>query len=123
MKQLIPTLLVALFAVHASAQIITTLKSYRFDSIMPVLPPEQLVRGDNGTLYGINHSTIFRLQPDGSGFSVVKQSGLSGYGYFAGRPAISGNTLYGTTSTVAFLVWSRKSEPFEELGRRRAEKE
>ena len=44
MKRIIPTLIIALFAAHTSAQIITTLKSYRYN--LTPAPPTDLVRSE-----------------------------------------------------------------------------
>ena len=92
MKRLILNLLVALFAAQASAQVVTTLKSYRYDD-QPLLPPNNLVLGEDGTLYGMSPYALYRWQADGSGFSILRQAGpLEGFG---GSLSLSGNTLYG----------------------------
>jgi uncharacterized repeat protein (TIGR03803 family) len=70
-------------------------------------PQGKLVQGPDGALYGAAysgggdaslHGTIFKIQPDGSGFTVLKRftnvlDGVNPQGGFA----ISSNTLYGTT--------------------------
>ncbi len=85
----------ALIAGLAPAQVITALKSYRLDN-KPVLPPDHLVRGEDGTLYGMNLYALYKLQPDGSGFSILKQFPIGSVD-FLGRPALSGSTLYVAT--------------------------
>ena len=90
MKRLIPTLM-AVLATAAPAQVITTVKSYR-DNITPS-PPGYLVRGEDGTLYGLGNM-LYRWQPDGSGFTILRQEGS-----FIGPLSISGSTLYGMAST------------------------
>jgi len=100
MKHLIPTLLVtliALVAAPAPAQVITTLKSYRHEDIPP-LPPDDLIRADDGTIYGMNPHWLYSWQPDGSGFTILKQLSVGDLDSFSGRLALSGNTLYGATS-------------------------
>jgi len=90
MKRLLSIILVAVFAAHAPAQVITTVKSYR-ENITPS-PPSYLVQGEDGALYGIG-SMLYRLQPDGSGLSVLTRGGIGG------PLSISGSTLYGMAST------------------------
>ena len=98
MKSLILPLLVML-VIPASAQVITTLKSYRHEAIPP-LPPDDLVRAEDGTLYGMNPYWLYRWQPDGSGFTILKQLSLTGGEVrFSGHLALSGSTLYGARST------------------------
>jgi hypothetical protein len=92
MKRLIPTLLIAL-ATAAPAQVITTLKSYHF-TVTPARPAH-LVRGDDGTLYGMSDFTLYRCQSDGSGFTVLKQMADPYLETFVGPLSLSGNTLYG----------------------------
>jgi uncharacterized repeat protein (TIGR03803 family) len=94
MKRFVPTLVVAVFAAHASAQVITTVKSYRYNATPT--PPTHLVRGEDGTLYGMNDDMLYRWQPDGSGFTILKQlpHDLNQEG-FIGPLSLSGSTLYG----------------------------
>ena len=66
-----------------------------------------LAQGGDGTLYGVSASggvsgppgngTVFKVQPDGSGFSIIYSftNGSDGSGPMAGL-ILSGNTLYGT---------------------------
>lgn len=93
MKRLILTLLVALVAAHASGQVITTLKSYQLN-VTPA-SPAHLVRGDDGTLYGMSGYTLYRCQSDGSGFTVLKQVADPLLETFVGPLSLSGSTLYG----------------------------
>src|SRR5262245_24967737 len=94
MKRSIVTLLVALVAAHASAQVVTTLKSYRYNATPT--PPTHLVRDEDGALYGMNGDMLYRWQPDGSGFTILKQlpHDLNQEG-FIGPLSLSGSALYG----------------------------
>lgn len=98
-KRLSLALAVALVTA-APAQDVSTLKTYGRDS-MPVFPPDQLVRGADGALYGMNHYAICRWEPDGSGFTILRQLPVDPATQlvFGGRPALSGNTLYGAANT------------------------
>jgi uncharacterized repeat protein (TIGR03803 family) len=101
--------LVALFLTIASstAQTFTTLKSFGdLTYVRGSYPHAPLVRGPYGTLYGTTrnggHSvqgTVFKLQPDGSGFTVLKwfTNDLEATTPFGGL-VLFGDTLYGTTS-------------------------
>lgn len=79
MKRLIPMRLVAL-ALPAPAQVIPAVKNYRYNATPT--PPTHLVRGEDGTLHGMNGDmifgstsrdgqfgggTVFRLNTDGTG--------------------------------------------------------
>ncbi|MGA2656058.1 MAG: choice-of-anchor tandem repeat GloVer-containing protein [Verrucomicrobiota bacterium] len=69
-----------------------------------------LAQGPDGTLYGVSASggvsgppgngTVFKVQPDGSGFSIIYSftNGNDGSGPAAGL-IMSGNTLYGTAES------------------------
>jgi len=94
MKRLLSILLVAGFAVHAPAQVITTVKSYRYNATPT--PPTHLVRGEDGTLYGMNGDMLYRWQSGGSSFTILKQlpHDLNQEG-FIGPLSLSGSTLYG----------------------------
>jgi uncharacterized repeat protein (TIGR03803 family) len=69
----------------------------------------ELVQGSDGTLYGTtvtgnnstDHDTIFKLNPDGSGFTVLKNfdSPTTGGNCWGGLLLGSDGVLYGTTST------------------------
>jgi|GEM_PF-3560863 len=72
-------------------------------------PAAGLIQGSDGTLYGttthggINGGgTVFKMFPDGSGFTVLHAftlgGGTGGYRSFAGLVLGSDGTLYGTTS-------------------------
>jgi uncharacterized repeat protein (TIGR03803 family) len=93
------------------AQTFTTIKSFGiFTNISGFHPQSTLVQGPDGTLYGTTYDgenfdgehsvagTVFRLQPDGSGFCVLKwfTNTLEGANPAAGL-TMSGNVLYGTT--------------------------
>ena len=95
MKRLIFMLVVAL-VIPAPAQIITTLKTYRSGFDDWVGPPSQLVQGGDGSLYGMDEVKLCKMQPDGSGYVVLKRMPLNS-DYFVGHPAVSGGTLYGAT--------------------------
>src|SRR5262249_31765646 len=69
-------------------------------------PQSTLVQGPDGTLYGTARNgeatvagTVFKIQPDGSGFTVLKRftNSMDGTNPIAGL-ALSGSALYGTTS-------------------------
>jgi uncharacterized repeat protein (TIGR03803 family) len=68
-------------------------------------PQSQLVQGPDGTLYGTAptgegsvNGTVFKVQPDGSGFTVLKRftNSLEGASPYGGL-TLSSNVLYGTT--------------------------
>jgi len=90
----------------ATAQTFTTLKSFGILTNMTGTGPQsQLVQGPDGTLYGIASygpgklgGTVFKVQPDGSNFTVIKwfTNSLEGANPL-GRLILLGNTLYGTT--------------------------
>jgi uncharacterized repeat protein (TIGR03803 family) len=87
----------------ASAQIYSPL--HLFDRATGFTAP--LAQGLDGTLYGVSalggasgppaNGTVFKVQPDGSGFSIIYTftNGSDGSGPMAGL-VVSGNTLYGT---------------------------
>jgi uncharacterized repeat protein (TIGR03803 family) len=91
----------------AFAQTFTTLKSFGIlTNVSGFYPNAPLVQGADGTLYGMASAgegsvrgTVFRMQPDGNGFTVLKwfTNGLEGTGPYGGL-ALSGDTLYGATS-------------------------
>jgi uncharacterized repeat protein (TIGR03803 family) len=66
---------------HANGQTYTVLKSFgTLTNISGYNPRAQLVQGADGTLYGTTskseistlQGTVFKVQPDGSGFTVLK---------------------------------------------------
>jgi uncharacterized repeat protein (TIGR03803 family) len=66
-------------------------------------PQAPLVRGPDGTLYGTTcrgdgYGTVFMIQPNGTGFAVLKYftNSVDGATPYAGL-VLSGDTLYGTT--------------------------
>ena len=96
------------------AQTFTTIKSFGIlTNVTGFGPRSQLVQGPDGTLYGTTvdgdgdalgtnghvRGTIFKVQPDGSGFVVLKwlTNSVEGANPYAGV-TLSGNTLYGTTA-------------------------
>src|SRR5215831_9887212 len=102
------------------AQTYSVIHSFGFlTNVTGIAPYSTLVQGADGTLYGttfigegnVNGGTVFKLQPDGSGFAVLKRLGPACFPDCtpaldrefpdgAGLPAglvLSGNTLYGTT--------------------------
>jgi uncharacterized repeat protein (TIGR03803 family) len=94
----------ALSATSSSAQIFSPL--HTFATATGSTAP--LVQGPDGTLYGVSarggvsaptgSGTVFRLQPDGTGFSILYSftNGSDGALPMAGL-ILSGGTLYGTT--------------------------
>jgi uncharacterized repeat protein (TIGR03803 family) len=91
----------------ATAQTFTTLKSFGFlTNVTGFYPRSTLVRGPDGTLYGTATSgegsafggTVFKMQPDGSGFTTLKlfTNYLEGFSPNTGV-TLSGTVLYGTT--------------------------
>jgi uncharacterized repeat protein (TIGR03803 family) len=92
--------------VAVKAQTFTTLKQFGILTNMTGFGPySQLVQGPDGALYGttsdseVGHGTVFKVQPDGSGFRVLKwltNSLAEGFPY-AGL-IVRGRTLYGTAS-------------------------
>ena len=95
------------FFKEVRAQTFTTLKSFGFlTNVTGFYPHSTLVRGPDGTLYGTATSgegsvfggTVFKMQPDGSGFTPLKlfTNYLEGFSPNAGV-TLSGTVLYGTT--------------------------
>ncbi len=90
-------------ATTASAQLFTPLHIFS-EATGSVAP---LAQGADGTLYGVSayggvsgppgYGTVFKVQPDGSGFDIIYSftNGSDGSGPAAGL-ILSGNTLYGT---------------------------
>ena len=95
----------------ANGQTFTNLKSFGiFTNVTGFEPLSQLVQGPDGTLYGTLRSgegnvagTVFSVQPDGSGFTVLKwftnsfTNSIEGANPLAGL-TLSGSVLYGTTA-------------------------
>lgn len=90
----------------SQAQNFTTLKCFGVSSnFTSFYPDSTLIQGPDGTLYGTTFygnevipCTVYKLQPDGSGFSVLKFFTNSVDGrYPFGRLTLSNNVLYGTT--------------------------
>jgi len=95
----------ALVATMAPAQTFTTLRSFgALTNITGFNPHSQLEQGPDGTLYGTAANggsywgTVFRLNSDGSGFTVLKvfTNSIEGANPYAGV-TLSGSVLYGTT--------------------------
>ena len=90
------------FSATSTAQTFTILKS--FGTVVNIAgfgPRSQLVRGSDGTLYGTTSKgegnaagTVFKVQPDGSGFTVLKwfTNSLEG-GWPGGRLTLSDGVL------------------------------
>src|SRR5215831_9763237 len=79
-KPRLTILALALTMATSHAQIFTSIKSFGiFTNISGFNPQSTLVQGPDGTLYGTARNgegsvagTVFRMQPDGSGFTVLK---------------------------------------------------
>lgn len=108
MKRTLPLLMAtAALSLHAPAQTHTVLKvfspSYNESGFYSYSP---FVQGPDGALYGTCQNggtggggTVFRLQPDGTGFTVIKafaSDGKEGVGP-RGALVVDGWALYGTT--------------------------
>ena len=97
-------LLLCLAAVSSPAQTYTILHSFG-TNVMGLYPHAPLVQGPDGTLYGTteqggsaNRGQVFKVNPDGSGYTVLKDfTGMDGANPEAGL-VLTGTTLYGTTS-------------------------
>jgi uncharacterized repeat protein (TIGR03803 family) len=92
----------------AQAQTHTVIKHFGILSKVTGLNPRApLVQGPDGTLYGTaaqgeGHGTVFKIQPDGTGFAVLKY--FTDSAKWADPRAglvLSGGTLYGTTFGTA----------------------
>jgi uncharacterized repeat protein (TIGR03803 family) len=97
---------------RATAQSFTILRSFGIlTNVAGFYPQSTLVQGGDGTLYGTASSgegcvtgTVFKVQPDGSGFTVLKRFMPSPSGNYpdGANPraglTLSGSTLYGTTT-------------------------
>jgi len=117
MKSLIPALVISLVGTVALAQVsVTKIKNFGVRSnATGVYPESPLLRAPDGTLYGTTgmeeglvKGTLFKLQPDGSGFAVVKAftDGSEGI-YPVGQLAISGDTIYGTTRSSETIDYGK----------------
>src|SRR6266487_5433298 len=91
----------------SQAQIFTTIKSFGIlTDVTGLNPLSTLVQGVDGTLYGTTRNgegstagTLFKVQPDGSGFTVLKlftADSMDGANPF--EIVLAGNMLYGTTA-------------------------
>jgi hypothetical protein len=91
------------------AQTLTTLANFGGPStnLAGFYPDAALIQGPDGTLYGTTFNgqfpaagTVFKMQPDGSGFSVLKffTNWLEGKFVFD-HLTLSSNVLYGTADT------------------------
>jgi uncharacterized repeat protein (TIGR03803 family) len=89
----------------ATAQTFTTIKNFGvLTNATGTSPRSELVQGPDGTLYGTAadgevRGTVFKVNSDGTGFTVLKwfTNSLDGANPSAGV-TLSGSTLYGTTS-------------------------
>lgn len=94
----------------AQAQTHTVIKNFGIQSKATGSNPRApLVQGPDGTLYGTasggeGHGTVFKIQPDGTGFAVLKYftNSVKWASPHAGL-VLSGDTLYGTTFGTAQL--------------------
>ena len=90
----------------AWGQSYTVLKSFGvLTNVTGFTPEASLIQDTNGMLYGTTSAgegkvagTVFKIQPDGSGFTVIKRftnsfEGANPYGALV----LAGGTLYGTT--------------------------
>ncbi len=86
------------------------LRAFGFLELSSAIADAPLTEGTNGMLYGLSvaggqyqNGTVFRLNKDGSGFSVIKSfSGTNGDGIYPGRAGLllaTNGFLYGTTAT------------------------
>jgi len=90
------------------APVLSTLHSFGNASLSAANPLSELIAGSNGVFYGTTSSggsagqgTVFQVNPDGSGFRVLKSFGLTandGASPVAGVIHGSDGNLYGTTS-------------------------
>ena len=89
------------------AQTFTTLRSFGvFTNITGYRPESALAQGPDGTLYGCTTSgegpvngTVFKIQPDDSGFAVLMWFTNSADGtLLKGGLTLDGNVLYGTAT-------------------------
>ena|SRR5438046_10663174 len=89
-----------------TAQTFTTIKSFGIlTNVTGYNPRSQLVQGPDGKLYGttsegegIVRGMVFKVEPNGSGFTVLKwfTNSVEGVLPLAGL-TLSGTVLYGTT--------------------------
>ena len=94
-----------LHALTSVAQTFSTIRSFGIlTNVTGFNPQSQLVQGPDGTLYGTTvygevNGTVFKINGDGSGFTVLKwfTNSVEGANPVAGV-TLSGSTLYGTTS-------------------------
>lgn len=107
-KQFSNTLIVLgwLMLAAGHAETFSTIKTFGILSKVTGFSPEsRLVQGQDGTLYGTTWigeanvaGTLFKVQPDGSAFTVLKLFTNSFEGAQpSGDLTLSGNVLYGTT--------------------------
>ena len=95
-------------AATAPAQTFSVIKNFGsgvLTNVTGLNPYSRLVQGPDGTLYGTTsggegdvRGTVFKIQPDGSGFTVLKllTNSIEGANPYAGL-VLSGSLLYGTT--------------------------
>jgi uncharacterized repeat protein (TIGR03803 family) len=100
--------LIATMATRAPAQSFTVLRPFNPGAGSTGYAPQAaLVQGPDNTLYGTASAggahvggTVFKIQPDGTGFAVLRSfSSASDGADPIGGLTLSGNTLYGTTSS------------------------
>ncbi|HKW29175.1 MAG TPA: choice-of-anchor tandem repeat GloVer-containing protein, partial [Verrucomicrobiae bacterium] len=94
----------SLVAASVPAQTYTILHTFGTNT-MGLNPYSQLVQGPDGALYGTtegggsaNRGQVFKVNPDGSAYTVLKDFTGSDGVYADAGLVLSGTTLYGTTS-------------------------
>jgi uncharacterized repeat protein (TIGR03803 family) len=105
LSQLIVCYALCSLAVCSSAETFTTIKTFGILTNITGSEPNSLVQGPDGLLYGTANSgegnvlgTIYKVQPDGTGFTVLKWFTNPLEGANPSSVIIEGNTIYGTTS-------------------------
>ena len=104
-------LLLCLAAASSPAQTYTILHTFG-TNVMGLNPQAPLVQGPDGTLYGTtagggsaNQGQVFKVNPDGSGYTVLKDfTGSDGANPVASL-ILSSNALYGTANGGGSYGW------------------
>ncbi len=96
-------LLLCLAAANSPAQTYTILHTFG-TNVMGLNPRAPLVQGPDGVLYGTtsgggsaNHGQVFKVNADGTGYTVLKDFAGDDGRYPVGGMLLAGSTLYGTT--------------------------
>jgi uncharacterized repeat protein (TIGR03803 family) len=97
-------MLLCLAPAPATAQTYTVLHTFG-TNVMGLNPRAPLVQGPDGAVYGTteqggsaNRGQVFKVNPDGSGYTVLRDFTGSDGAYPDGGLVMSGRTLYGTTA-------------------------